>query len=108
MRPGRFGAVLVVAGVVMVGVSLGGCSPCSSKPGGCEAQTTVAQRSAIASDDVVCRDEALTGSHIVETRCYRRQDIREREAKDRAFIDRLIIQANRPMPNPATGKPNPR
>lgn len=107
MRPGRFGAVLVVAGAVMVAVSLGGCSPCASKPGGCEAQTTLAQRSAIASDDIVCREEPLTGSHIVERRCYRRQDIREREARDRAFIDRLIIQANRPGRNPAAGKPNP-
>ncbi len=108
MRPARLGAVLVVAGAVTVAVSMGGCSPCSSNPDACKEHTTVAERSATASDDVVCRDEALTGSHIVERRCYRRRDIEERRARDHAFIDRLIIQANRPGRNPASGKPNPR
>jgi len=108
MRPGRLGAVLVVAGAVTAAVSMGGCSPCSSNPDACKERTTVTQRSATAGDDVVCRHEALTGSHIVERRCYRRRDIREREARDRAFIDRLIIQANRPRRNPASGTPNPR
>lgn len=92
MRPGRFGAVLVVACAVLVTLSTGGC---------------VTQRSATAGD-VVCRHEALTGSHIVERRCYRRRDMVEREARDRAFVDRLIIQANRPHRNPGTGTPNPR
>jgi hypothetical protein len=49
----------------------------------------------------------MTGSHIVERRCYRRSEMVEREARDRAFIDRLIIQANRPQRNPASGTPNP-
>lgn len=93
MRPGRFGAVLVCAGAVTVLVALGGCA---------------GQRKETADNDVVCRNEALTGSHIVERRCYRRQDMREREARDRAFVDRLIIQANRPARNPASGTPNPR
>jgi hypothetical protein len=93
MRPGRFGAVLFVAGAIAVVMSTGGC---------------IGQRTAVSGDDVVCRDEAMTGSHIVERRCYRRRDMREREARDRAFVDRLIIQSNRPNRNPASGTPNPR
>lgn len=92
MRPGRFGAFFAVAGAVLVTLSMGGCG---------------SQRSASA-DDVVCRHEALTGSHIVERRCYRRRDMVEREARDRALVDRMIIQANRPQRNPASGTPNPR
>ena len=33
--------------------------------------------------------EALTGSHIVERRCYRRRDMVEREARDRALVNRF-------------------
>lgn len=108
MRPGRLGAVLVLAGAVTAAVTTGGCAtPCSSSPGSCETGTPVAEASATASDDVVCRHEPMTGSHIVERRCYRRSEMVEREARDRAFMDRLIIQANRPQRNPASGTPNP-
>lgn len=93
MRPGRFGAVLFVAGAIAAVMSTGAC---------------IGQRTAASRGDVVCRHEALTGSHIVERRCYRRRDMREREARDRAFVDRLIIQSNRPNRNPASGTPNPR
>jgi hypothetical protein len=91
MRPGQFGAVLAITGAVAVCV--GGCGPRSSNPG---------------PDDLVCRNEAPIGSRIVERRCYRRREIEARRIKDRAFMERLIIEANRPRRNPAGGRPNPR
>ncbi|HKE15930.1 MAG TPA: hypothetical protein VKB80_13730 [Kofleriaceae bacterium] len=93
MRPGRFGAVLAVAGAVLVTLSTGGCA---------------ARRSATAGDDLVCRNEPVTGSHIVERQCYRRRDMVAREARDRALMERLIIQSGRLRRNPAAGSPNPR
>jgi hypothetical protein len=107
MRPGRLGAVLVVAGTLAVAASLLGCGPCSSNPGSCQEHARSVPQNATASDDVVCRNEALTGSHIVERRCYRRSDMDERRKLDRAVMERLMIQSNRPVRNPATGTPNP-
>jgi hypothetical protein len=107
MRPGRFGAVFVVAGALSIAVATSACTPCAWRGHQCEAERSTRDLGPSVSSDVVCRHEALTGSHIVERRCYRRSEMREREAQDRALMDRLIIQANRPVRNPAAGKPNP-
>jgi len=98
MRPGRLGTVLVFVGVIGIAVSMAGCGP---------AQTTVGPRRVAVADDVVCRDEALTGSHIVERRCYRRSDIDVRRAKDRETMETAVIHSNRPVRSPASGTPNP-
>jgi hypothetical protein len=78
--------------------------PVQSSAGACESNETVI---AAADEDLVCRNEPLTGSHIIERRCYRRRDIEARRARDIAVMERLIIQANRPIRNPAAGTPNP-
>ena len=104
MQPGRFGAILIVAGAMATAVPMAGCGPCTSSPGACASNDTV---SAADDEDLVCRNEPLTGSHIIERRCYRRSDIEARRARDIAVMERLIIQANRPIRNPAAGTPNP-
>lgn len=48
-------------------------------------------------DDVVCTYEPVTGSHIAEARCLTRRQIEERRAATRASMERLIINANRPV-----------
>jgi hypothetical protein len=98
MRPGRLEAFLAFVGVIAIAVSMAGCGA---------AQTTVGPPRVAASDDVVCRDEALTGSHIVERRCYRRSDIDVRRAKDRETMETAVIHSNRPVRSPASGTPNP-
>jgi hypothetical protein len=92
MRPGRFGAILVVVGFIAA----------------CEAHKKGSLRGKAAGDEMVCRNEPQTGSHIVEQRCYSRREIEARRARDIAVMERLIIEANRPVRSPAAGRPNPR
>jgi len=92
MRPGRFGLALVVGGFIAA----------------CDAQRSGSQRGTAPGDEMVCRNEPQTGSHIVEQRCYLRREIEARRARDMAAMERLIIEANRPVRNPASGRPNPR
>jgi hypothetical protein len=47
-------------------------------------------------DDLVCIQEPQTGSHIVETRCYRRDALDERRESDRAILEKALIRANQP------------
>lgn len=86
---------------------MSGCGPCRSNAAACEANATVGPRLAAPRHEVVCRNEALTGSHIVERRCYRLSDIEERSARDRAVMERLIIEANRPVRRPASVPASP-
>ena len=47
-------------------------------------------------DDIICTNEAQTGSHIVETRCLTRGEIEDRRKADNEMIERAVINANRP------------
>ena len=87
MRPGRFGAVLL--GAIAVAASVPGCVSSAGRRH--------------APDDVVCTNEAVTGSHLVETRCTSRREIEERRKADRAAIERMLINANRPVRKTPTG-----
>lgn len=50
-----------------------------------QAEPTVQSAAASRNDDVVCRSELPTGSHLPQTRCYSREEIeRAREAARRA------------------------
>ncbi len=91
MRPGRFAAVLVAAGAIAVAAPVFGCVSSGQK--------------GAARDEVVCTHEPVTGSHIVEARCFTRSQIEERRAADRAAVERMIIQANRPVRQQAQGNP---
>lgn len=51
-------------------------------------------------DDVICSNEAQTGSHIVETRCSTRGEIEDRRKADNEMIERAVINANRPAKRP--------
>ena len=91
MRAGRC-AVLVAAGAIAAAASVLGCAGSRQK--------------GAAGDEVVCTHEPVTGSHIVEARCFTRSQIEERRAQDRAAVERMIIQANRPgRSQPAQGGP---
>lgn len=92
MRPGRVGVVLVV--LLASAMALPGCAPPCYQSGTCD-QTT--PEGSAKGKDIVCTKEALTGTHIKETRCYRRADVDERREKDRAAMERLMINANRPV-----------
>ena len=55
---------------------------------------------------VICRDEAPTGSHISRFRCYRKFDVEQRRANDRAEIERMESQTMRTHINSSALNPN--
>jgi hypothetical protein len=95
MRPGRWGVVL--AFVLVSAAATSGCAPPCYQSGTCD-QTTPDENAK--GNDLVCTKEAMTGTHIKETRCYRRAEVDERREKDRAAMERLMINANRPVKEP--------
>jgi len=103
MRPGRSGAVLAAVCAVAIAAFASGCAASQqSFASGCAASqqsSTGTTKGATASDDMVCAAEPVTGSHIVETRCEKRSDIEERRAADRAAMDKMLINGNRPVTN---------
>jgi hypothetical protein len=87
MRLARCGAI--VAAACALAVSAPGCGPpCASQPAACHP-------SPLARDELVCFHEAPTGSHIAETRCYKRSEIDERRKADRAMMENAQIQSTR-------------
>jgi hypothetical protein len=96
----RWGAALAACTVAvsLAGVSvaaLGGCSAqCSSSAPGCQQPTATGAR-----DDLICVKDAQTGSHIAESRCYRRSDLDERRESDRAILEKAQMSGNRPVGN---------
>jgi hypothetical protein len=89
----QLGVVLAAACVV---AACAGCStPCTARSGVCQQRGDVPDRTA-SGDDLVCIEEPQTGSHIVETRCYRRQALDERREADRAILEKAMIRANQP------------
>jgi len=57
-------------------------------------------------DDIICTNEAQTGSHIAETRCQTRGEIEDRRKADRELLERAVINANRPVKQ-QPGQKNP-
>jgi hypothetical protein len=83
MRRARLAAIIASACAIALST---GCGPPSLAGQG---------RSAV-HDDLVCVNEAPTGSHIAETRCYKRSEIEERRKADRALLENSQIHSNRP------------
>ena len=95
------GRAALAAGTVTIALAalsafaLGGCSgPCSSGGPGCQQSTATGTR-----DDLICVKDAQTGSHIAESRCYRRSDLDERRESDRAILEKAQMSGNRPVGN---------
>ena len=87
----RCGAALVLAGVLAASPGCGG--PCAGQSDACPARPAGGRA---APDDMVCIQEPQTGSHIVETRCYRRDALDERREADRAILEKALIRGNQP------------
>lgn len=92
----RARSAIVIAAACAIAAWLSGCSsPCTAGSGRC--RQDAAERGPTASgDDMVCIEEPQTGSHIVETRCYRRSALDERREEDRAILEKALIRANQP------------
>jgi len=52
---------------------------------------------------VVCTDEAPTGSHISRSKCYRRYQQEDRRAQDRATMEKIQTDTSRPLVDPQGG-----
>jgi hypothetical protein len=62
----------------------------------CAGPTSSAPQQPTPRADLVCISEPQTGTHLVETRCYKRSELDERREADRAILDKAQMNANRP------------
>jgi hypothetical protein len=95
----RFAAFLVAA---CAAFGAGCAAPCRSG-GACDDTRAPGQEQAASDEDMVCVNEPVTGSHIVQQRCSRRSDVDERRQQDRATMEKVQIDAHRPVSDPRRG-----
>ena len=100
MRSRPPGVAFVAACAALLAGALSGCGACPPGGGPCGATASGGDQAASRRSDVVCTNETVTGSHIVERRCRRRSDVAERETNDRAAAERLLIKSNTPVKEP--------
>lgn len=99
MRSRPPGVAFVAACAALLLVALSGCAACPSG-GPCGATARGDEQAATRRGDIVCTNETVTGSRIIERRCRRRSVVEERQKNDRAAAERLLIKSNTPVVEP--------
>jgi hypothetical protein len=94
MRLARSGAV--IAATCAIALALAGCGTPCPEAAACKTYSPGQTRQP-SGDDIVCLKEPQTGSHIVETRCYKHSEIEERRKADRDMLERAQMNSNRPV-----------
>jgi hypothetical protein len=96
MRVARFRAVIAIACAMLPALS--GCaSSCPEQAGACKTHSPGDAKRTPSPDEVICFREPQTGTHIVETRCYKRSEVDERRQADRDMLERAQMNSNRPV-----------
>ena len=80
-------------GVVVFGIA---CAVGAATQAGCAHSKTKGVDENGRAYEVVCADEAPTGSNISRFRCYRRWQVEDRRQQDRAAMERIQFDTKRP------------